>query len=102
MKLCVTVVEQAQWGEGGCLFVIVYVLATSKVIPGRVLTYDSTHSWRLNSTASLVLLNQDSNPQVSGSRPGDGRAPHSATRSGYRTMGATLIDSFRELFSSGS
>ena len=37
-----------------CLFVVVvFILATSKVISGWVLTCDGVHSWRLHSAVSL-------------------------------------------------
>ena len=39
-------------GHGVCLLLF-YVLATSKVISGRLPTYDSAHSWRLYSVAPL-------------------------------------------------
>ena len=49
VKLCFTVVGQTQV----VVVVVVYVPATSKVTEGQVLIYDSTHSWRLYSAASL-------------------------------------------------
>ena len=40
--------------EVGALFcLLIYILATSKVILGRVLTCNSAHSWHLFSDASL-------------------------------------------------
>ena len=36
-----------------CCLLLFYILASSKVISGRVLTWDSTHLWRLNSAATL-------------------------------------------------
>ena len=37
----------------GTGLVVVYFLATSKVTPGQVPICDSTHSWQIDSTASL-------------------------------------------------
>ena len=47
MTLCFTVVGQAQ------LFVVIYILATSKVTPEWVPTCDRMHSWQFHSAASL-------------------------------------------------
>ena len=47
MKLCFMVVGQAH------LFVVVYILATSKVTAGWVQTCDNAHSWYFCSAASL-------------------------------------------------
>ena len=35
------------------LLLLFYILATSKVISGRIVTYCSAHSWRLYSAVSL-------------------------------------------------